>query len=176
MFCSTSLTSISSVCSPPIHQNPMQRYQYAEISICKDINMQIYALCLQRCNAMDFDWTHMMRSWDKSLMPCYLTVLSLRRKVWTWHRWIIFQSSQSCTWQDLVLIHAGDAFNPWWPFRSMLTLDHWTMGAMDHSKTTSSYHSLCLCSLLSGAASWTLTSLPRFLWELPPCLGGELYG
>ena len=90
------------------------------------------------------------------------------------HRWIIFQSSQSCTWQDLVLIHAGDAFNPWWPFRSMLTLDHWTMGAMDHSKTTSSYHSLCLCSLLSGAASWTLTSLPRFLWELPPMLGWRI--
>ena len=122
------------------------------------------------CNAIDFDWTHMMRSWDRSLMPCYLTVLSLRRKVWTWHRWIIFQSSQSCTWQDLVLIHAGDAFNPWWPFQCMLTLEDWTTGAWHHSKTTSAYHNVCLCSLLWGAASWTFASLPRFVWELPPML------
>ena len=78
----------------------------------------IYALRLQRCNAMDFDWTHMMRSWDRSLMPCYLTVLSLRRKVWTWHRWIIFQSSQSCTWQDLVLfVVLSSVSPPTWPRR-----------------------------------------------------------
>ena len=33
------------------------------------------------CNAIDFDWTHMMRSWDRSLMPCYLNVLSQKKSV-----------------------------------------------------------------------------------------------
>ena len=33
------------------------------------------------CNAIDFDWTHMMRSWNRFLMPCYLNVLSQKKSV-----------------------------------------------------------------------------------------------
>ena len=45
-------------------------------------------------------------------------MFSLRRRVWTWHRWIIFQSSQSCTWQDLVLFVVLSSVSPsTWPRR-----------------------------------------------------------
>ena len=45
-------------------------------------------------------------------------MFSLRRRVWTWHRWIIFQSSQSCTWQDLALfVVLSSVSPPTWPRR-----------------------------------------------------------
>ena len=45
-------------------------------------------------------------------------MFSLRRRVWTWHQWIIFQSSQSCTWQDFVLfVILSSVSPPTWPRR-----------------------------------------------------------